>query len=428
MARRLLILLAVACGRTDADTTKDDVDSDPLVAACNVEFDELAYTPDPRLLRWPYTSNVTDTAVTVQWGLPLDVVGKLHWGTDGNLGTVSDAVADAIDGLIDPVQLHRVRLEGLEPNTAYCYRIEVDGKDISGPLLFHTAASKESKEPVKILVLGDYGVGIGFSTLVYNQIKPYMADIDLWLTVGDNAYSNGTALEWHNNHFTFYRDLLRRVPYYPAPGNHDYGSPLGLQPMLDSIDLPKQAYRAEDNGRYYAFDWGPVHVSVLDSQLAIDQVTPDTPDDDMVDWYVDDLAANQDRPWRIASWHHPLYNTEPGRSPKASMKQYLQPVVEAGNTQLALSGHSHVYEAFMHLKDEAKLSSGGTSYIVTGGGGANPDRIDGEEHAAEMALRDFGFSGNQFLLLTVDDCTLSGESIDRDGNTIHTFELTRACE
>lgn len=423
-----LSVLLLACGPTGGDATSDDTDTEVALTPCDVELDGSAYTPSPRLLRWPYTSHVTDTAVTLQWGLPLDAVGVLNWGPDGNVGTVEQAVRAPVDGLVDPVQLHEVRLEGLEPDTAYCYRIEEDGADLSGPLMFHTAASPESEDPVTILVLGDYGVGIGFATLVLQQIEPFLGEIDFWLTVGDNAYGSGTAQEWQDNVFWFYRDLLRRVPYYPVPGNHDYGGPLGLQPMLDSIDLPAVAYQPSDHGRYYAFDWGPVHVSALDSEQAIDQLTPEAADDDMIDWLVDDLAANQDRPWRFAAWHHPAYGTEPGRSAKANVRDHLVPAIEAGNVQLGLSGHSHVYEAFLHLQGGEKLEDGGTSYVISGGGGAPPDLIDGEEHAAMIALRDFGFSGNQFLLLTVDRCSVSARSIDRDGVTIHTFELERTCE
>lgn len=421
----LPVALLAACGRPADDAPTD---TDPLVKACDVELDETAYVPDPRLVRWPYTSHVTSTGVTVQWGLPIGTTGTLHYGPDGNLGTTADAVTDPLDDLVEALALHKVRLDGLEPDTSYCYRIEIDGEDVSGPLTFRTAPPPESTDPVRFLVLGDYGTGIGLPQLVLDQIKPHYGEIDFWLTTGDNAYGSGTAQEWQNNIFLFYRDLLRRVPYFPVAGNHDYDNPLGLQPMLDSVDLPQQAYRVEDHGRYYSFDWGLVHVSALDSELAVDQVTPGTPDDDMVDWLEDDLTAAADRPWRFAAWHHPAYMTEPGRSAKASVREHLVPAVEAGNVPLVLQGHSHVYEAFLHLQDGAKLESGGTSYVITGGGGAPRDAIDGEEHAAEQALRDYGQAVNHFLLVEVTTCTTTARAIDLDGNEIHRFTLTRPCE
>lgn len=423
--RSLALLTFAACGRPPAD---EPADTDPLVKACDVELDEADYVPDARLVRWPYTSHVTSTGITVQWGLPAGTTGTLSYGPDGNLGSSASAVTDPLDDLVTAVALHKVRLDGLEPDTTYCYRVEVDGEDVSGPLTFRTAPPPESTEPVRFLVMGDYGTGIGFPTLVLNQIKPYFGQIDFWLTTGDNAYGSGTAQEWNDNIFLFYRDLLRRIPYFPVPGNHDYDNPLGLQPMLDSVDLPKQAYRAEDHGRYYSFDWGPAHVVALDSELAVDQVTPDTPDDDMIDWMHDDLAASTTRPWRVAAWHHPAYLTEPGRSAKTSVRERLVPAVEAAEVPLVLQGHSHVYEAFLHLRGGTKVETGGTSYVITGGGGAPRDAIDGEEHAEERVLRDHGEAVNHFLLVELTPCALTSRAIDLDGREIHAFTLTRPCD
>ncbi|MCB9664403.1 MAG: metallophosphoesterase [Alphaproteobacteria bacterium] len=422
----LAFALACTSSTPSTDDTDGDGDSDVLTGCAIPEVDTDGEDPlvDDRLLRWPYTSHVTDEAVTVQWGLPPGVTGKLEWGTGPGFGEVSDATLSELDQLVSPIQLHQVRLTGLTPDTQYCYRITVDGEDVSGPLALHTAPSKDSTEPIRFLVMGDYGAGIGFATLVYQQIKPYFDDIDFWLTTGDNAYTSGTAQQWQTNVFWFYRDLLRRAPYFPAPGNHDYGSPLGLTPTLESIDLPPQAYRDDDKGKYYSFDWGPVHFTVLDSEISVNEITPDVEDDDMAEWFADDLAANQDRPWRFGAWHHPMYYTEPKRSAKREMVDYIRPLVESQGVEVALAGHSHLYEVYQHIKDDQKVDWG-TTYVTTGGGGASADDIDGEDHAKELALRTFGQSVNHFMLFEVDLCTVKARAIDLQGAEIHAWTLER---
>ena len=41
------------------------------------------------------------------------------------------------------------------------------------------------------------------------------------LTVGDNAYTNGTQSDLDSNALAYYRILLPRMFFFPALGNHD---------------------------------------------------------------------------------------------------------------------------------------------------------------------------------------------------------------
>jgi 3',5'-cyclic AMP phosphodiesterase CpdA len=255
-------------------------------------------------------------------------------------------------------------------------------------------------------------------------------DVDFWLTTGDNAYPQGTARDWQDRIFVFYQELLRRQPFFPTPGNHDYGSG-SLDPYLQSLALPEDALKPEDQERYYGFDWGPVHFSMLDSERAVDEVTPE-PGDDMVDWFTDDLADAADRPWRVAAWHHPAYLTDPARRAKDAVLERLVPAAEAGGAQLVLQGHSHVYERFDHLAGGEKVAEG-TSYVVTGGGGApldevteDDDHVEDTDLAADLALRDFGQSVNHFMIFEVDRCRLVGRAIDLDGHEFDRVERVRS--
>jgi len=47
------------------------------------------------------------------------------------------------------------------------------------------------------------------------------AGTDLILTLGDNAYSDGTEREYERCFFDVYRDQLKRAILWPAFGNHD---------------------------------------------------------------------------------------------------------------------------------------------------------------------------------------------------------------
>lgn len=412
-------------GGTDSDSDASPVDSTPAFR-CATEADDARFTPDPSVLRWPYLSNVTTDSATVMWGMAPGAVARLEWGPTDAYGTVAEAELADIDKLVDPVQLHTVRLTGLSPDRGYCYRVVLDGKDLTGPMAVHTPPPNDTERPVRFLVLGDFGGGPGSPAQpVLDEILKHTDQIDFWITTGDNAYGSGTWQEWEDNILTFYRHLLRRVSFWPTPGNHDYGSPFRLEPMLGNFDLPKNAYREFDKERYYSFDWGPAHFVMADSQFAALQINPLDPVDDMAVWMRDDLMASKSRPWQIGVWHHPLYMTTPGRSAEVQVRVHLAPLVEELEVPLVLNGHNHVYERFSHMKDGAKLKEGGTTYVITGAGGKSLYDIGPDDPRAVNV--DASYSAYHFMLFEVDRCTLTGRAIGLDGVELDRFTMRR-CE
>lgn len=427
MVRPLVLLLLPACAvhNVATDLPVDSEEEAGLPFRCAVAVSDVDFRPDPRVLRWPYLSNVTHEGATVQWGLTPGVEGRLVWGETDDFGQVAAPSLEPIDLLIEPLSMQSVALSGLRPGRGYCYRVEIDGVDVTGPMAFHTAPRSDTSEKVRFLVLGDYGGGpTSRAGDVLEEILKHVGEIDFWVTTGDNVYGSGTWQEWEDNQFTFYRQLTRRgISYWPVPGNHDYGSVFGLTPMLTNFDLPKNAYRPEDLERYYAFDWGPIHFTMADSQQAIYQIDALNPVDDMLVWLKEDLARNAERPWRIAVWHHPVHMTTPGRSTDLLVALHLAPAVEQAGLPLVLNGHNHVYERFSHMQGPSKLTEGGTTYIVTGGGGKSLYEVGPDDPRA--ASVDSSHAAYHFMLFEADRCTLTGRAIDVDGVELDRFTLSR---
>lgn len=442
MRALLPLLLLAGCPSADDTAVHTDADSDssPVYEGvgeldtlgppegCSVDL-STTWAPDARLLRHPYTTSVTDTQVVLQFGLPPGSTGTVKWGATGTLDQTATAQVQAHDALVDPLAYQVVTLTGLSPSTSYCFQVELDGQDLTGPLSFRTAPSPNTGRTVRWLVLGDYGNGSEAAAAVYRAIQGHLDEIDFWLTTGDNAYSKGTWDEWQNNHFAFYSDLMRRVPYFPTPGNHDYGDD-DLVPMIESFVLPRNAYREEDFERYYSFDWGPLHFTVADSQKSVYLLTAE-PDDDMMDWFRADLAAATEakRPWVVPVWHHPVYMSQPDRNAELGALLQLKPAAEAADVPLVLNGHNHNYERYGRMKDDAKVTEGlGTTYVTTGGGGAGLYEVTNDPaEDADVAIRDAGLAAHHFMLFEADRCVLKGRAIDTEGTVIDSFELDR-CE
>ncbi len=423
------LLMTLAACATKVVAPADDADTDAADPGkpfrCPVVDDDSAFSPDPRLLRWPYVTNVTPTTASVQWGLALGTTGEIVWGEDDTFGETAAVTTAPVDLITNPLTLQTAALSGLKPGRGYCYKLLVDGVDLTGPMAFHTAPPLSTTEPVSFLVMGDYGGGVESKAgEVLTEILKHTEEFDFWVTTGDNVYGSGTWQEWEDNQFTFYRQLLRRgISYWPVPGNHDYGSVFGLTPMLVNHDLPKNAYRQEDLERYYSFDWGPVHFTMADSQMAIRQINGLDPVDDMAVWMRDDLEKSKDRPWRVAVWHHPVHMTTPGRTTDILVALHLVPIIENAGVPLQLAGHNHVYERFSHMKGTEKLASGGTTYVVTGAGGKSLYEIG--EDAEDRALAEASFSTYHFMIFDADTCTITGRAIDSTGKEIDRFTLSR---
>jgi hypothetical protein len=129
---------------------------------------------------------------------------------------------------------------------------------------------------------------------------------------------------------------------------------------------------AADTGHYYSFDWGDVHFANVDTNLL-----GTASQAGMLNWLDQDLGAT-DKYWRIVFYHHPSYPTgaHVGDPLCVMAHSHLNPIVEKHGVQLVLSGHEHAFERTYPLLSDAPVASGtGTTYIISGGGGADLETV-----------------------------------------------------
>lgn len=410
----LLLAVAVflaACGSTDSPSPRQTAECGQSASPGTVAT----------LLRWPYVQNVTETSAVIAWGTGIDKSqAQLRYGRDTTVGSAVDASVKPLSiGEDSAINLFSATLSGLEPNTEYCYQVRADGSDLVGNLKFHTAP-KEKNAMVRFLVIGDYGSGSLPQIMVRDQMLDYLDRTDLILTTGDNAYSAGAYVEFQKKVFEIYLSLFARIPVFPSFGNHDFASAVG-QPYLDNFFLPENAWREADRERYYSFDWGPLHVTALDSEYALYGIR-DEETNDMADWLEADLSATT-RPWKIVTFHQPPHTSNPKRSPNPIVVLKIVPILEKHRVPLVLMGHEHFYERFHAVRQnqQTPMSDGGVTYVITGGGGASLYDID----LGKDPLQAVGAKIHHFLAAEADDCTLSARAIDLTGQEIDRFSLDR---
>ena len=164
------------------------------------------------------------------------------------------------------------------------------------------------------------------------------------LTLGDNAYEDGSAEQFANCYEPSWGQFKSIT--HPAIGNHDYGDE-GWEGE-DSEEYDTSAYfdyfgsAAGERGKgWYSYDLGNWHVVALNSDC--DDGVGCDPYSEQIQWLSDDLAAT-DKGCILAYWHHPLYSSG-YHGPDPKMRSAWNVLYSYG-ADLVLNGHDHDYERF----------------------------------------------------------------------------------
>jgi len=321
---------------------------------------ELAYFTTAQIVRGPYLQIGTPTGVTVRWRTDLATDSRVRFGPyPGGLSSSADDAALVTD--------HEVTLTGLHPATRYYYSVGTTSLQLAGAdssYTFQTHPQPGLPHPTRFWIVGDGGTANADARAVRDAYAAYAATrpADLWLMLGDNAYSTGTDAEYQAAVFDTYPLQLRRTVLWPTRGNHEFLHGPPDQDYYDIFSLPTAAQAgglASGNEAYYSFDYANVHFICLDSEGS-----DRSPDGAMLTWLANDLTSTT-RQWIVAYWHHPPYtkgshdsdNEFDSEGRMRDMRANALPILEGGGVDLVLTGHSHSYERSFLLDGHYGIST-----------------------------------------------------------------------
>jgi hypothetical protein len=327
-------------------------------------------------IRQPYVQNVRTDRANIMWATQSPGAAFVEFTSDGRtykrVAAQSRVFFPAETGLASEYTQYTALLSRLAPNTAYVYYPTVNGEIIGTGTQFRTAGAG----PFKFLVLGDSGMGTPEQARVAAQLAKESASF--LLHVGDIAYGHGNFAEFQRFHFDVYGDTMSRLPFFTAPGNHEYAT-RNAMPYMSLHCCPSETVPSGEKGRYYSFDWGNVHFVSLDSNSknpdgtygALGKAIWDN--GQMLNWLDRDLKSTRQF-WRIVFFHHPAYagGTNMGDPNELDVLHNLIPILEANGVQLVFNGHEHNYQRTFSIRDGAPVADGtGTVYVTSGGGGGS---------------------------------------------------------
>lgn len=339
-------------------------------------------TPDAITIVWRTDAPVTDPVV--RFRVAHDGAGQLCRGTAIRSRTEKSPESPLKDAPKGTVQ-YEATLSGLTPDTLYSYAIHDGAARLEVPadltLTFRTAPEPGKAKPTRIWVVGDSGTGAVHQTLVHEAMRRHTQSsgktMDLYLHVGDMAYSKGTDEQFQKNFFLPYETTLSHLVCWAAMGNHEGHSSdgkRGIGAFFDAYVCPTKGEAgglASGTESYYSFDHGDIHFIALNSH-DLDR----TPGGAMARWLEADLKQTREQGlarWLIAFWHHPPYSkgthNSDSETPLVEMREHLMPILERHGVDLVLAGHSHIYERSMLIHGAYRTPSTGAGVVLDDGSG-----------------------------------------------------------
>ena len=242
----------------------------------------------------------------------------------------------------------------------------------------------------------------------------------------DNGEDHGQWRAW----FEAVDGIADRIPVAPLLGNHEtYNQAWKVREPLAYLRyfaVPGNG-SAEDDRRYYSFDYGPVHFLVLDTQHEEEKEWHPELLARQQAWFRDDVRKSQ-KPWNVVLMHKDPLQYRIGSRPErqegfSDEGKAWMPLFDEAGIDLVLSAHLHTYRNRGHIKD-FRRDEKGPLYILTGVAGNV--RYPGlwVDHALDTYVAPQPETDN-YLTLTADSATLSVRCFLPDGAQIDEATLRK---
>ena len=362
------------------------------------------FLKDPYLI---YSGNVGE--MDVVWQMEDTQECTIEWGVDTTYSMGSAQTTE-----YGTEHMHSYTITGLSPATKYCYQVSCAGTYLPGDFY---SAPEEGASSVSLMVYGDtrtnYTVHDSVAALMVSQYEAQPEYQTLVLATGDLVVFGAEEVSWQNQFFrddmTNMRQRMREVPFTSCLGNHElYESGytgVDMDTPLFGMYFP---YPYVDR-RYWSFDYGPVHVTVVDQYPGdYDPYGPGLLWDAELAWIESDLSSTS-KEWKLVVLHEPGWSNGAEHENNPDVQELLQPLCEEYGVQMVFAGHNHSY---------GRACKNGVHHITTGGGGA-PLRTPKPGYPNVITA----FMTYHFCMLDIDQDILSMIVVDWEGATIDSFTI-----
>ena len=378
--------------------------------------------------------------ITLTWLQNPQTTQTITWRTDSSIsgGQVRLSPNSArqtsqyqlIQAVTKPLQvntgemnLHSATLTGLKPGSSYSYQVGY-GSTWSHIHQFRTAPLLE--EPFKFLIMGDsQSIDYDVWRTTLRQAAQSNPDAAFFVSMGDLVDVGQDYTEWEA-WFAATAGVMESLPILPIVGNHECYTPQRHfsrpEYFTAQFNLPQNG-PSDLAGQVYSFDYGDVHLVILDSQAGEQaRFLPDMLEQQRL-WLEADLAATTKR-WKLVFMHRPIYGNKTDGI-HTNLRRVFEPVFDRHRVDVVFTAHDHVYAHSGPFYDGGPLTDAqsGTLHVATGRTGTKTYST-----VAEKPWNNRFFNPvNQpiFLSVTVDGATLRIGVFGQNGELLDSWELIK---
>lgn len=237
------------------------------------------------------------------------------------------------------INYHSVTVDGLEPDTLYCYRVGDGDVYMTEWIQYRTAPADDS--PITFLYFGDAQNSV-FShwSRVIRAAYQKAPHAHFALHAGDLINRANRDTEWAE-WFKAGSFIHHSIATVPVAGNHEFysnGSLINREKFLSEHWAPQFNLPVEDRfpeeiqESVYSIDFNHMRVIVLNSNKF---------QQEQVAWFREQLESN-DKKWTVLSFHHPIFSSGKDRN-NDDLRELWKPIIDEFGCDLILQGHDHTY-------------------------------------------------------------------------------------
>lgn len=275
------------------------------------------------------------------------------------------------------VEVHRVDLIHLEPNTIYEFIIE--GQSTINK--FRTLPN-DGEKPISFVVGGDaYRYYVPFKRMCKSVAQK---NPDFVVVGGDLAYTNNNKTPFKGKNWEMKRWTTFLTEWKYTMVKED-GCMIPIIPVVGNHDVPKRMPNPKKESllfyEIFAFPDPAISYRMIDIGKTLSLALLDTGhtypiEDDQTKWLSDALKERESIPHKIAIYHvgaYPSVYAYSGRAPTL-IRQNWCPLFEEYGIKLAFEHHSHAFKRSYPMKQE-QISNDGVVYIGDGCWGVSPRSV-----------------------------------------------------
>lgn len=336
--------------------------------------------------------NGNNTQMKIIWQLDGTASAALEWGIDTRYQS-GHVTTQEYNGN----HQHAYTVHDLTPGGKYFYRVTVGGTATTGAFV---AAPPVDAANLNLFAYGDTRTNPNIHNQVAGEVvKTFRADASyqsLILSVGDLVSNGDQEAMWDSEFFRAglgnIRAMMANMPLVSARGNHEESGVL----FKKYFPMPYLS------GHYWSFDYGPMHVVVLDQYMAYAKGSA------QYNWLVNDLKASP-KLWKVIVLHEPGWSAGGGHENNRTVQTEIQPLAKQYGVALVLGGHNHYY---------ARAVVDGVQHLTVGGGGAPLAKPDQSQPNVVKAVGAYSY-----VKISINGSTLKGTAVKIDGSVIDSFTV-----